>query len=283
MGSVPIIVADLSKYDPDDVADDYAGVILNVEDPNLRHKAQIAHDAGVPILVYSWVYPNDAGHSATRAEAAVELLAADGIHATGFAFHDYEQNGVTVADLEAGLNLADQKGLATGTYTYLSLLNEQPGLADLVRRTQATHPLWIAYYPSSDGHYAASMSDTAHLWGAVLHQFTSTNGTRDLSVVLDEGWWTSVAGGDTMTPDQVKSVIFDKTPFGVSNFEVAFKAAAEKYVLPAVAQWEQDTRKLVLDGITPIIASALKGTPGVDDADQVAAKVVAKLAAQLSK
>lgn len=180
-----IILADLSKYDPDEVADDYAGVILNIEDPGLLNKAEIAHSAGKVIFLYSWVYAGDNGHSLSRGYAAEDLLSFHGIPVTGhLTWLDYEEAGVSINDLR-NVQQWVQPERIPAVYTYLYMLNAQPGLRDVIAEIGV---LWIAYYPGG-AEYGDWMSETARRNGAVMHQYTSSDGHRDLNAVLDEGWY----------------------------------------------------------------------------------------------
>lgn len=193
---MPKIIPDLSRYDADGDAGAYPdGVILNIEDPHMANKAEIAHRAGAPVLLYSWVYPGDQGQSASRAQAAEELLAADGIPVAGHAlFLDYEQAGVQASDLQNGLRVGDSRGMKPAIYTYAYLVAT---VADLL----PGRFLWLAYYPgANDGTYPSGQEGLAHQWGASLWQFTSSGGQRDLSAVLDEAAWSQLIGGTQPRP-----------------------------------------------------------------------------------
>ncbi len=173
-------IADLSRYDPIEAVDLYDGVILNVEDPGFAAKRDRAVANGKPWGVYSWVYPGGGVGAVDR--ALVGRGSPLGM------WLDYEQGGVAPSDLTAAYGRADQLGVKVGVYTYLYIL-------DSVAGTLGDHPLWLAYYPGqNDGSYVPSMSDQARARGAILHQFTSSNGTRDLNVVVDEARWAAWTG-----------------------------------------------------------------------------------------
>jgi hypothetical protein len=229
-------IADLSRYDPLTAVDAYDGVILNIEDPGFAAKRDRAVAKGIPWGTYSWVYP---GRGANAAQAAHDA----GVGPLG-AWLDYEQVGVGPDDLTAALARGDELGLKLGVYTYLYILPSVAGRFD-------GHPLWLAYYPGqNDGSYRANFSDDARARGAVLHQFTSSNGTRDLSVVVDEPAWSAWTGSTTgddldMTQDELDKFLFGDAGYGISRMEAAVKDAAEKFVEPTLGAWEKDTRAYV--------------------------------------
>lgn len=178
-------IADLSRYDPVEAVDLYDGVILNVEDPGYEAKRDRAIARGVPWGVYSWVYPG-------KGPAAIERV--HGIDAPLGVWLDYEQAGVQPVDLSAALTLADGLGMRVGVYTYLYIL---PTVKDRI----GDHPLWLAYYPGrNDGVYAEGFSEDARRHGALLHQFTSSEGRRDLNVVLDQTRWATWTNIPTAEP-----------------------------------------------------------------------------------
>ncbi len=188
------ILADISDYDPDYAADDYsAGVIINAEARSLGEKARIAHEAGVPIHIYSWVYAGDNGYSVTRSYAVADLLALNGVPVVHH-WLDYEEAGCTPRDLQAAAVRVDPNREPVGTYTYLSVLPSVRGVL--------VGPLWLAYYPEGYVYvdYYPGMSQTARNEGAVMHQFTSVAPPdgRDLSAVVDEVWYASL--GSVVTP-----------------------------------------------------------------------------------
>lgn len=179
-------IADLSRYDPLEAVDLYDGVILNVEDPGFGAKRDRAIQKNIPWGTYIWVYP---GQGAAAGQKAHDIPSGS----LG-AWLDFEQSGATADDLSAALNRADELGVKIGVYTYLYILNS---IADRV----GTHPLWLAYYPgANDGTYQSSYSDSARQRGALIHQYTSSNGTRDLSRVLDDARWAQWTGETTPNP-----------------------------------------------------------------------------------
>lgn len=182
-----IFGTDISDYQPDEALVGRDFVIINVQARSLLAKVELAHSLGLRWSLYSWVYPNDNGHALTRANGALELLAFHGL-TPSFpvqAWFDQEEAGTTAQDLERNLYNAVAQGIAHGVYTYLYYL---PNVRWVIDAYQS--PLWLAYYPgNNDGSYWPEMSDTARQQGAVMHQFTSTNGTLDVNVVLDEAWY----------------------------------------------------------------------------------------------
>lgn len=184
---------DLSKYDGGPEADDRPGtdgVILNVEDPGYIAKAERARDENKPVLIYTWVYPGDGRGAVDRAVDAMATLTGRGVNVLDVAF-DYEQNGVTPDDLRTAIGYGRQHGLPMIAYTYLFELD--PTLRQVLIDTGV--PLWIAFYPgANDGSYPAWAEQVARDTGAVLWQYTSSNGVRDRSVVLDTAWFYSLAG-----------------------------------------------------------------------------------------
>lgn len=263
-----IIGADLSRYDPLDAARQYPFVILNVEDPGMADKARFAHAAGVRIQLYSWVYPGDQGHSLTRSYAAEELLAAEGIHVDHH-WLDYEQSGCMPQDLRNAGARVDARWAPVGTYTYLYLL---PSVRDAL-----VGPLWLAYYPTDSGAYWPAQSDAARGNGAVMHQFTSTGGTRDLNAVLDEDWFHSLSQGDNdMTPEQMEAFLFEPTEYGVSRFEVHMNKWADERLAPAkffdkpmkLVDWITLNDTIQSSKLKDLVAEAVKASvPAGSDVD----------------
>lgn len=181
---------DLSKYQNTDAVQPEF-VILNVEDPYLASKARRAVDLGIVWDVYKWCFPGqDGGAMFRRAQALVAALGLPG-RQPGY-WLDYEEAGVAPNQVTQWFAATDAAGVQAGWYCYLYLLNAQGNVAP-------GRPLWLAYYPgSNDGSYYPSMSDTARNKGARLHQYTSTAGTLDQNIVLDEKWWSMWS--DTVTP-----------------------------------------------------------------------------------
>lgn len=181
------LLADLSRYDPDEAAAQYDGAILNVEDPGVGTKAAIANAAGKPVMLYSWVYPRGGAQAVQHGVAVAQSL---GVPVKGI-WLDYEQDGVVPNDVRAARS-TDTGGFRFGVYAYLAMMNAQgQDLTDAI----GDWPLWMAYYPGgNDGSYQAWYSDDARARSAVLHQFTSTNGTRDLNIVLDDAWFNTWTG-----------------------------------------------------------------------------------------
>jgi hypothetical protein len=186
-----IFGADLSSYDGSDgtVVDPYQFVILNVQDPTIAAKINRAKAKGIPWGLYTWVYPGAGANSITLAKRIIDTY---GKPPKGV-WLDYEQAGVTPGDLTDALVTGEQAGMELGVYTYLAIL---PSVATSLRG----HPLWLAFYPHpNDGSYPGGSEQNARDHGAKLWQYTSSNGTRDLNVILDEAWW-HTWGDDTEEP-----------------------------------------------------------------------------------
>lgn len=186
---------DISRYDSTSPADTSAVdeqraqfVILNIEDPGCANKAHRAHEIGKLWALYSWLYPGRGAESAHRLQAMVDLLVLDGLPVPPKGgFLDFEENGVSAADLTAGRLAAATLPTPIGPYTYLYLLRSEPGLFEEWWKWSGR---WIAYYPgANDGSYPADQIGDAEAWGAMLWQFSSSNGTRDRDVVVDETEW----------------------------------------------------------------------------------------------
>lgn len=193
-----IWVDDISRYDggPDALtADRCDEAIFNVEDPQVLEKVRRwSGELDKPWHLYGWEYPGGGS-------SAIPLIhdTADRLDMTPKAgWVDYEQNGVTADDGWAAHAAADELGFPCGFYTYLYLLNSQAGLRDVWR---AFNLRWIAYYPgTNDGSYPAAAIDDAQQWGSVLWQYTSSNGTRDRNVVVDEARWATLGAAPAPPP-----------------------------------------------------------------------------------
>lgn len=205
-----IWVDDISRYDgtaADLTADRCDEAIFNVEDPGCAEKVRRwSGEFAKPWHLYGWEYPG--------AGSAVDLLSGM-VDQLGMApkagWVDYEQNGVTPTDAAAARAKAAAVGFPCGFYTYLYLLNAQDGLAD---EWAAWDLRWIAYYPgTNDGSYPGWAIGDAQQRGAVLWQYTSTNGTRDRNVVVDEAKWASLASTATISPT-VEDTMYGKDSKG---------------------------------------------------------------------
>ncbi|HXJ69621.1 MAG TPA: hypothetical protein VNM39_11995 [Verrucomicrobiae bacterium] len=203
---------DLSRYDGGAEAVDRAGcdgVILNVEDPGILDKALRARDENKPVLVYTWVYPGGGVAAVDRAIDKAATLTGYGVDILDYAF-DYEQNGVQPQDLRDAIGYGRQHGLPMLAYTYLFELGAE--LKQVFIDTGV--PLWIAFYPgSNDGSYPAWAEQDARATGAVLWQYTSSNGTRDRSIILSAAWFESLTGTQPIpsTPVQEQPLVMDIT------------------------------------------------------------------------
>lgn len=280
-------VADLSRYDPLEAVDLYPdGVILNIEDPGFTQKRDRAISNGFPWGTYTWVYPGLGAQATNRAVDA-------GVGPLGV-WLDYEQEGVSPNDLQQALARADELGARVGVYTYLYILDSVAGLL-------GDHPLWLAYYPGGSD-WQQGYSDTARARGAVLHQFTSSNGSRDLSVVVDPERWSAWTGGqeDIVQQQDIDNIVSALTTpdkvYGISPVEAAVAAALDKKVAPAKfidgKPWTLlDWLKLILAAddkaqqaaVQAAVEAALKNVPasGVNSA-QLAHDVVLELGKALA-
>lgn len=176
--------------------------ILNVKDPGFGAKAREARDRGLPWGAYSWVYAGaDQRTNARLCVVAVEQAGLDPHDVPLGYWADYEDVGIVDSQLDTWFAACDELGVRGGYYA-------NPGRADDHRF--AARPFWMAQYPwPNDGSYRpANMTDpgvSVQLW-----QFTSTVGTLDQNVVVDEAWWHAWVGtpvqeeGDDMDIIQVK-------------------------------------------------------------------------------
>lgn len=203
---------DLSKFDGGAESVDRPGVdgvILNVEDPGILDKALRARDEAKPVLVYTWVYPAGGRAAVDRAIDVAATLTGHGVDVLDYAF-DYEQDGVVPQDLRDAIGYGRQHGLPMLAYTFLFELDA--ALKQVLTDTGV--PLWLAFYPGgNDGSYPGWAEQQARDTGAVLWQYTSSNGVRDRSIVLDPAWFQSLTGNPPTpsTPVQEQSLVMDIT------------------------------------------------------------------------
>ncbi len=175
---------DLSRYDGlEDVRPEF--VILNVEDPGFGDKVARAVVLGIPWGVYLWIYPGvlpAVGWMLDRTRAQ-----GHGEPPVGY-WADYEEAGVSPDQVSNWFARCDAAGVKAGYYSGPSAVDHGPFLA---------RAWWNAVYPNgNDGSYPgvdalwpSSKPRPMNLW-----QFTSTNGTLDQDVVIDEVWWPNWAG-----------------------------------------------------------------------------------------
>jgi len=195
-----IFVDDISRYDgtaADLTADRCDEAIYNVEDPGCAEKVRRwSGEFGKPWHLYGWEYPGPG--------SAVDLIAGmtDTLGMTAkAAWVDYEENGVAPVDAAVARVRAGELPMPVGFYTYLYLINSQDGLA---AEWAAWDLRWIAYYPgTNDGSYPGWAIGDAQGKGAVLWQYTSSGGTRDRNVVVDEAKWATLGSG-VVVPTQPK-------------------------------------------------------------------------------
>lgn len=182
---------DLSRYDDegpdgsDAVADPFAKfIIINAEDPRGGNKAHRAVDLGKPWTIYPWVYPGESGNAIVdRALRAADRWGA-GRPTLGDFWADYEQGGVAPWQLAQARERRDRDGLIGGVYTYLYVLNGQGGMA---QEWFAWDLRWIAYYPGGNtGARVDWAVGDAQRWDALWWQYTSSNGTRDRNIVVND-------------------------------------------------------------------------------------------------
>jgi hypothetical protein len=218
---VATFVDDISRYDGglDALTADRADAFLfNVEDPQVVDKVNRTRlDLGKDWGLYGWEYP-------TPGSSAIPLMhdVADrvGQIPTKAGWVDYEQNGVSPADGWAAHDAAAGLGFPCGFYTYLYMLNSQDGLADV---WHAFDLRWIAYYPGNNsGAYPASEIGSAQYMDSTLWQFTSSGGTRDRSVVVDDSRWAALGGTPIAAPqpqeDDMWIAVAPSTAFSVFGF-----------------------------------------------------------------
>lgn len=189
-------VSDQSRYDGADLVNNADAFWLNAADPNFVRKAQQAAALGKPWGPYSWVDPGNGAFASQRAYDAVQS-AGVGVPPLGYAL-DYEEAGVSQVDLMNALDRAESLGTFSRTwvYTYLYIIGS---IANVLRGC----PLWLAYYPgNNDGSYPAGQETAALNWGAWLWQYTSTNGTADMSEVVNQDAWNAWLA-NTSTPAPV--------------------------------------------------------------------------------
>lgn len=199
-------VLDLSRYDSANIYDvsavndpDARDIIVNVEDPGCENKVAEAQRLGKGRGLYSWLYPGDGAGSAVRGQQMADRLARGGVALTKGVAIDYEQNGVSPNDATAARVRASQLPQPFHLYTYLYLLNSQPGLAAEWWQWMGR---WIAYYPgNNDGSLPGWAIGDAQAWGAMLWQYTSTNGQRDRSTPVSDAWHTW-GGGAAPAPEE---------------------------------------------------------------------------------
>jgi hypothetical protein len=191
---------DISKFQSPSAMDGWDFVILNVEDPGFAEKARRAHELGIPWDIYKWIFPGASGSEMfARAHDLVNAVGLPGRQPGYWA--DYEESGVAAHQVGEWFAAADAAGVKVGWYTYLNVVNAEGNHAP-------DRPLWLAYYPGTDdGSYQPSMSDDARARRATIHQFTTTSGTLDVNIVLDDTWWSEWTGDDDMTPDQVRAIV----------------------------------------------------------------------------
>lgn len=206
-------ISDQSLYDGDTLVDNADGYWINCQDPNFASKCRASIDLGKTWGPYGWVDPGDGGGSMQR---LADSIGANGLPSPplGYAL-DYEQDGVSPADLVNALDRAEALGVfdRTMVYTYLYIVGSIQGV-------MRGRPLWLAYYPVGDSSYDPSYSTAARNWGALLHQFTSGwNGRGDMSVVVDDTAWSAWIGGQTPQPRKVVEgmVIVEKRDGGLPD------------------------------------------------------------------
>ncbi len=190
-----IFGTDTSKYQPLGTYDPGAFEIVNVDDPGLAQKVATRNAAGIPWGVYLWVYP---GHDlASDARSMIARVRALGLGdpPAGY-WADYEDAGITPAQLDAFFAATDQQGVKAGYYSGPSAIDHNPFLS---------RPWWNAAYPTGQvafpGYgslYPSSRPRPMNLW-----QYTSAGGL-DRNVVVDEAWWSNWigAGGNQPAPPQ---------------------------------------------------------------------------------
>ncbi len=195
---------DISKYQAPSAMDGWDFAIFNVEDPYIGAKVDHAYETNKNWNIYKWQYPTQSGlYSFQVAKHIVDGLYRGGRYPQFFL--DYEESGVAPWQRDEWYHACQASGIPQqpGFYNYLYLMRQQ-GLSFYPDETG-----WLAYYPgNNDGNYYDSMSDTARAYGATLHQYSSTSGTLDRNVTLDDSWFTG-GGVPDMTEDEVRRIVED--------------------------------------------------------------------------
>lgn len=261
---------DVSRYQDLEDINGWSFAIINVEDPGLATKIAYCRALGIPWGLYTWIYP---GRGRSDMNRALVKGVQFGEPPLGY-WLDYEQAGVTPADLDAALDTAAEQGALarTGVYTYLHMI---AGVAEHLR----DRPLWIAYYPgANDGTYPSGQGGNAQAWGAVLWQYSS-GGNLDRNVVIDEAWYRSfVSGGEDDDMDAA-----DKLRLEVAQQDARWTRA----YLEGVPGVFPDLATRIKDGIEhpdPVnldakeVAANIAAALGDDLAQQVADELAARLA-----
>lgn len=209
-------VLDLSRYDsatPSDVTavndPDAADIIVNVEDPGCENKVAEAQRLGKGRGLYSWNY-GDGAAAAVAGQQMADRLAQGGVSLTRGVAIDHEAAGIAPSSATAARVRAASLPQPFMLYTYLYMLNSQPELA--AEWWQWTGR-WIAYYPgNNDGSLPSWAIGDAQAWGAMIWQYTSTNGTRDRSTPVDRALWARWGTGTTshQEDDDVAKVYISK-------------------------------------------------------------------------
>lgn len=209
---------DLSRYDSPGGVDDTSACddpraqfgLLNVEDPGFANKVARMVDIGKPWGPYSWLYGERGGEECIdRMLRAVDSVSGRyGLPGRG-GWADYEANGVQPVHATQARVRAQTSPFPVGLYTYLYLLNSQPGLAaewwQWVLR-------WIAYYPGDNsGAFPSAQIGDAQAWGSVLWQYASSNGTRDRDWVVDDALWATLGTPTGQEDDDMKDLYITKT------------------------------------------------------------------------
>ncbi len=157
--------------------------IINALDPTLPTKVERNRAENRPWGIYSWVFPGEHGsYTVGRAINAASKVGGSG--PLGF-WWDYEDNGVVQSQLDEAFATSDAEGYYSGYYGNDYRFDHS---------TLLSRPYWMAAYPNpNDGvwrDYQATASRPVQIW-----QWTSTNGTLDQNVIVDEAWFQSLVGG----------------------------------------------------------------------------------------
>lgn len=188
-----IFGTDTSSYQPIGTYDPGAFEIINAEDRMLPDKVAINRDAGRPWGVYPWVYPGEHGQVTVNRALAALAKVGGGPAPLGIWF-DYEQDDadgtVEPWQLDECFAACDATGMWSGYYSNTWRLDHRPYLA---------RPFWCAGYPwPNDGSFPGwdklPAGRDINIW-----QFTSTNGTLDQNVIVDEAWYASLGASPKLT------------------------------------------------------------------------------------
>jgi hypothetical protein len=188
-----ILGTDTSKWQPPGTYDPGQFEIINGEDPSMPLKVRRNILEGRPWGLYVWVYPGESGGSlVSRARAAIGRAGADPPLLTWW---DYEQAGVTQAQLTDAFAVADLNGVRSGYYSNAHTVNH-----DEFR----VRPYWLAAYPGNNDGTFPGVDRMRPPRPVTIWQYSSTNGQLDRNVIINEAWYAAHTGDDVLTDEDKK-------------------------------------------------------------------------------